>query len=260
VPATELHDGPGYGVGLRYVQTTDPGAVGAFEQWFDGTNLYIRNAANTAWVTIGAGGTTPPLAEVLAQGADANGVTITDLGAGSNPTDAAQLDQAGGGSFTAATRTVSLVSFAPDAIAVGTDPLIPELFRDNHNNNVTGAALTALLAAMGLVWDGTAGTLAATKDVALAIDFLFDLVDGPLTSGETASFQLNESYGAAIPSRVLFSSAGVNVYGSAFGKAFPVIFSASVALETGDYISFLQVGQIGDTLFTDWRIRIVQVA
>lgn len=100
--AQAIPDGPGYGIGVRYWGAGDPGAVGARELWFDGTYLSIRNAANTAWVQLGGAGSVPDLATVLMQGADAGGVTITNLGAGVDPTDAAQLDQAGSGGGTPA--------------------------------------------------------------------------------------------------------------------------------------------------------------
>ena len=42
-------------VGMRYIQSTDPGAVGTGYQWLNTTtgNLYERNTTNTAWVLVG---------------------------------------------------------------------------------------------------------------------------------------------------------------------------------------------------------------
>lgn len=42
-------------VGCRYIQATDPGAVGAAYEWANTStgNLYIRNTTDTAWVLIG---------------------------------------------------------------------------------------------------------------------------------------------------------------------------------------------------------------
>lgn len=40
-----------------YVQSADPGAVGAFKDWYDTTNTpavhKVRNSANTGWLTVG---------------------------------------------------------------------------------------------------------------------------------------------------------------------------------------------------------------
>ena len=42
-------------VGFRYIQATDPGAVGAGYQWANTSSgiLYERNTSNTAWVAVG---------------------------------------------------------------------------------------------------------------------------------------------------------------------------------------------------------------
>jgi hypothetical protein len=254
--AQAIPDGPGYGMGVRYFGAGDPGAVGANEAWFDGTDLRIRNAANTAWVAIGAAPSTPTLAQVLAVGADANGVEITDLGAPGSPDSAARLADAGGGSaFVAATRTVSLDSFAPPALVTGSDPLIPAFFRDYHNNNVSGAALTALLAAMGLVWDGTAGTLTATKDIALSIDVDVDLEAGPMTGLTTLT--VNKSYSSPSGALPLFDSGGALISPAAD----PALrWSGVVALDSGSFISFILGGTPLDAPLADYIIRLVQVA
>lgn len=57
---TDLHEA------FHYVQTSDPGAVGAGKYWLDTTSapyeLKRRNAGNSAWVTVGAsGGSVPTL-------------------------------------------------------------------------------------------------------------------------------------------------------------------------------------------------------
>lgn len=58
--ALQLHEA------FHYVQTSDPGAVGAGKYWLDTTaSPYVlsrRNAGNSAWVTVGASGGGSPIA------------------------------------------------------------------------------------------------------------------------------------------------------------------------------------------------------
>lgn len=58
-----LEDGPGYGAGIRYVGTLDPGAIGAYAVWLDTTGtpavIRVRNATNTAWLATGNGPVVP---------------------------------------------------------------------------------------------------------------------------------------------------------------------------------------------------------
>ena len=67
-------------VGNRYVNATDPGAVGAGYQWLNTTNgnLYERNTSNTAWVSQGNVNSSlygaAPISGFTAQGA-INGAT-----------------------------------------------------------------------------------------------------------------------------------------------------------------------------------------
>lgn len=59
-----LPDEPAYGRGIRYIGDVDPGAVGAWEVWVELPAVgpavsHMRNAADTAWLDVGSGGSVP---------------------------------------------------------------------------------------------------------------------------------------------------------------------------------------------------------
>jgi hypothetical protein len=55
VTTLAIPDGPGYGRGIHYIGDVDPGAVGAYETWWNSTTdtLYVRAANNAAWIAVG---------------------------------------------------------------------------------------------------------------------------------------------------------------------------------------------------------------
>ena len=74
-------------VGNRYVNATDPGAVGAGYQWLNTTNgnLYERNTSNTAWVSQGNVNSSlygaAPISGFTAQGAITGATGLATLSA-----------------------------------------------------------------------------------------------------------------------------------------------------------------------------------
>jgi hypothetical protein len=74
-------------VGNRYVNATDPGAVGAGYQWLNTTNgnLYERNTSNTAWVSQGNVNSSlygaAPISGFTAQGAISGATGLATLSA-----------------------------------------------------------------------------------------------------------------------------------------------------------------------------------
>ncbi len=79
---TQGFAGPPLGGGSPFgviLQDTDPGAVGAGREWVTSAGVFsIRNAANTGWIVVTAGGSVPNLAAVLAAG-NAAGAKIANL-------------------------------------------------------------------------------------------------------------------------------------------------------------------------------------
>lgn len=89
---------------VPYAQATDPALTSPVvpgQLWVDTTNepptTKMRNKTNTGWDAVGGGGTTPTLAQVLAQGNDPGGHQITAASA-TNSHGATESIAAGGAS------------------------------------------------------------------------------------------------------------------------------------------------------------------
>ncbi len=67
-----INDGPGYGLGLRFVGPNDPGGEGPYQQWLEIPPapavpvLHVRNDTNTGWLVAGGSGLAPEAAFIFA--------------------------------------------------------------------------------------------------------------------------------------------------------------------------------------------------
>ena len=127
---------------FHYIQSTDPGAVGADKRWLDMGNLLfkVRNSANTAWLIIG-GSFIPPDVPGAGYGSNGYGGIAWDETAFGGTTitedfNTANSDTLGGDlSWTELVGDIDIVSNKAQSVTVGTQVLArcdSDLDTDNH--------------------------------------------------------------------------------------------------------------------------------
>jgi hypothetical protein len=202
---TELPDAPGHGRGIHWVGTTDPGAVGPLEVWFDpsGAGTFkVRDLANAAWLTVGGAG---------APFVYADSVIYADCSVpGAIP---------GAGYFMPAFNT----------------------YYDPTSSLIAGAAVTALLAALGLTVDVANQVFTVTRAGVLSLRWW-------ATSTTPAN---NASMGPKSPS--YWDDRGINM------DKLDALGGEIVACNVGDTFSFYVMGTVGQTPYNDATVAIARL-